>query len=61
MSRTTTAYVATTFEEHMRPDVIWFEDPRYAEAFADLSDLDPEHDPVGREIAEHDKRVTRFR
>lgn len=28
---------AETFEEHMAPDVVWLEDPAYAEAFADAA------------------------
>lgn len=33
-------HTATTFEEHMRPDVVWFEDPRYAEEFSNLARAD---------------------
>lgn len=38
---------ATSFDEHMHPDVIWKDDPRYAEAFdmeAQGSGLEPNAD-----------------
>jgi len=33
-------FVATNFEDHMRPGVLWLEDPRYAEAFEDALELE---------------------